>query len=171
MQIRLCSRSPGAGTYRAPTQKPVIMWPLLKEPSMPTIEKASFKELQAMQKRIAERQTELMAVRASQATKKIHSMLKEMGIELATIFPMLQRYAAAPTQAKASPAKAAPVPSKGKKRPAKKLAKKTLGPKYADPKNSKLVWSGHGKRPAWFKAAQKGGVKPEDMLIRKVAKK
>ena len=138
---------------------------------MPTIEKASFKELQAMQSRIAERQAALMAARATQATKKIHSMLKEMGIELATIFPMLQRYAAAPTQAKASPAKAASVPSKGEKKRVKKVAKRKLGPKYADPKNSKLVWSGHGKRPNWFKAAQKGGVKPEDMLIRKVAKK
>jgi DNA-binding protein H-NS len=43
-------------------------------------------------------------------------------------------------------------------------AKKPSVPKYGDESGNQ--WSGHGKRPNWFKAAIAAGKTPEDLLIR-----
>lgn len=50
-----------------------------------------------------------------------------------------------------------------KKRPAQKAPAK---PKYRNPDNPSQTWSGHGRRPEWFKAALEAGKKPEDLEIR-----
>jgi DNA-binding protein H-NS len=44
------------------------------------------------------------------------------------------------------------------------MAKKPSVPKYRD--ESGHQWSGHGKRPNWFKAAIAAGKTPEDLLIK-----
>jgi len=38
-------------------------------------------------------------------------------------------------------------------------------PKYRSPFNHDQVWTGKGKRPGWFVAAQASGMTPEQMLI------
>jgi len=58
-----------------------------------------------------------------------------------------------------------------KKSVAKKASTKKLPARYANPKDPALKWSGHGKRPNWFKVALKAGSKPENMLIKKPAAK
>ena len=47
-------------------------------------------------------------------------------------------------------------PAKGKK----------IAPKYRNPENGGAVWSGRGRKPLWFVAALKKGVKPEKLLIK-----
>ena len=57
-----------------------------------------------------------------------------------------------------------------KTRAARGTAKKTgkrkspLPPKFRDEAGNH--WSGHGKRPNWYKAALAAGKTPEDMLVR-----
>jgi DNA-binding protein H-NS len=43
-------------------------------------------------------------------------------------------------------------------------AKKPSVPKYRDESGNQ--WSGHGKRPNWFKAAIAAGKTPEDLLVK-----
>ena len=50
---------------------------------------------------------------------------------------------------------------KGKGRVGSKVA-----PKYRNPDDGSMVWSGRGRQPLWFAAALKKGVKPEKMLIK-----
>lgn len=38
-------------------------------------------------------------------------------------------------------------------------------PKYANPADASDTWSGRGRKPRWYDAAMKSGVKPEDMAI------
>jgi len=47
---------------------------------------------------------------------------------------------------------------------AKAAVKSKLPPKYGD--NAGHTWSGHGKRPDWFKAALAAGQAAEDLLIK-----
>jgi DNA-binding protein H-NS len=144
-----------------------------QESRMPSIEKATFKELDEMMRKITQRRAELLASRATVAVSKVRSLVKSMGLSLDDIFPHLTKFV--PTQ-KPAPAKAAkatkPVPlaKAASKTPAKKTPKR-LAAKYANPKNAKETWSGHGKRPQWFVSAQKAGTEPESMLIKKTAAK
>ena len=48
----------------------------------------------------------------------------------------------------------------------KHAGKGKVPPKYRNP-NGTETWSGRGKRPRWFVAAQKAGKKDKDMLIKK----
>lgn len=63
-----------------------------------------------------------------------------------------------------------PGKSAKKTRAARGTAKKTgkrkspLPPKFRDEAGNH--WSGHGKRPNWYKAALAAGKTPEDMLVR-----
>lgn len=45
----------------------------------------------------------------------------------------------------------------------KKRAK--AAPKYRDPRDASLTWSGRGKRPRWYAEALEAGISKEDMLI------
>jgi len=38
-------------------------------------------------------------------------------------------------------------------------------PKYANPANAADTWSGRGRKPRWFEAGLKSGMRPEDMAI------
>lgn len=48
-----------------------------------------------------------------------------------------------------------------------KVKKAKAQPKYADPNNAAVTWSGRGKRPQWFKVALERGVEANQMLISK----
>lgn len=39
-------------------------------------------------------------------------------------------------------------------------------PKYRNPADPAMTWSGRGKRPRWFNAALKAGKKEKDLLIK-----
>jgi DNA-binding protein H-NS len=52
---------------------------------------------------------------------------------------------------------------RGGKKPGK------LPPKYKNPDDPSLTWSGHGKQPAWFVANIEAGKSKDDMLIKKSA--
>ncbi|MEO6968449.1 MAG: H-NS histone family protein [Rhodanobacteraceae bacterium] len=41
-----------------------------------------------------------------------------------------------------------------------------VAPKYRNPADSSMTWSGRGKRPRWFLAALKAGKKDKDLLIK-----
>ncbi|WP_211333029.1 H-NS family nucleoid-associated regulatory protein [Pseudorhodoferax soli] len=51
----------------------------------------------------------------------------------------------------------------GKRRVVKVKAKSASVAKYTDGQGNS--WSGHGKRPNWFKAALEAGKKPEELLV------
>ena len=38
-------------------------------------------------------------------------------------------------------------------------------PKYANPADQTDTWSGRGRKPRWFEAAMKSGMKPENLAI------
>lgn len=44
-----------------------------------------------------------------------------------------------------------------------KVKAKRLRPKFWNPDDHKQTWSGHGKRPNWFRAKLDAGMKPEQM--------
>ncbi len=156
---------------------------------MPSIEKASFQELNEMMRKITMRRAQLVTQRAEAAVKQFRSMLKGKGLSMEEVFPLLRTFApttkgpaaksakpaASPKAATATKSAASARPAATSTKPARKKtkakAKKKLAPKYVNPKNSKEQWSGHGKRPQWLVRAEKGGVKRESMLIKKPAAK
>ncbi|MFD0981159.1 H-NS histone family protein [Tropicimonas aquimaris] len=48
---------------------------------------------------------------------------------------------------------------------APKKAKAKVPPKYANPENPELTWSGRGRKPAWVNEALERGVSLEDLAI------
>ena len=156
---------------------------------MPSIEKASFQELNEMMRKITMRRAQLVTQRAETAVKQFRSMLKGKGLSMEEVFPLLRAFgpaakgpaskpakpAAPPKPAAAPKAAASSQPAATSRKPTRKKtkakAKKKLAPKYVNPKNSKEQWSGHGKRPQWLVQAEKAGVKRESMLIKKPAAK
>lgn len=103
-----------------------------------------------------QRLAELDAVVIASARKKVEATLKAAGLTFGQVFPAAaQAHSVAGSRKKAG----------GVKRAASHKAR--LPAKYVNPKNSKQTWSGHGKRPQWFVAATKGGVKPESLQIKK----
>lgn len=44
-------------------------------------------------------------------------------------------------------------------------ARQPIAAKYRDPKDASNIWSGRGRKPAWFVAALASGAKAEDLLI------
>ena len=55
-------------------------------------------------------------------------------------------------------------------RPTAGTAPKTPGkvpPKYKHPRNSKLLWTGRGKKPLWVRECLEEGLTLEDLLIKK----
>lgn len=116
--------------------------------------------------------------------KQIKSLMEEHGISVSDIAKPRGR----PGRKPGRPAKAAAAAKPGRKpgRPrkataekpaakpaAKKAAKPASGkakakakPKYRSPEDSKLVWAGRGRPPAWVKAWVDSGKKVEDLLIK-----
>lgn len=47
----------------------------------------------------------------------------------------------------------------------KKATRPAIPPKYRNPEDAAITWSGRGRKPEWFKAAMAAGKSPEDLLI------
>jgi DNA-binding protein H-NS len=129
---------------------------------VPTIEKYSLKEIDALADRIAKRRSALLHSKVEAARKKVSALVKSLGLTMEDVFGTIpsKPATASPMTPPMPPLKkvAAPVPAKSHK------AK--LPPKYRDPKNPNLTWSAHGKRPEWIRRAQLAGVDLDTFLIK-----
>jgi len=99
----------------------------------------SLKELNQLQKDVANAITDFEDRKKQEAIAELEAKAKELGF--ASIAELMGN----------KPAK------RGRRRPA--------APKYRHPENKAIQWSGRGRRPAWFVAALDAGVSEEDMLI------
>ncbi len=112
------------------------------------------KTLTQIQKQIAALQKQADALKAKDfagVVERIKEAITYYGITAADVF------GGAPAR---GPKKA------GAPRGARKTAKRkgALPPKFRD--ESGNTWSGHGKRPNWYKAALASGKTPDDMLVK-----
>ncbi|SFS00471.1 DNA-binding protein H-NS [Dyella sp. OK004] len=106
------------------------------------------KELQALIANASAQMQEAHAAQIQAVRQKIETLLSNSGLSLEDIFP-----------------------SRGKKAPAKKGGVGSVAPKYRDPSDPSLTWSGRGRQPAWFaKALRRRGVTKEALLIGAPAK-
>lgn len=97
----------------------------------------SLRELQELQRNIT-RMIETYQERAKRdALSELREKAKSMGF---TIEELLEVKSAKPTR-------------------------KSPEPKYRNPENPELTWSGRGKKPAWFASALARGVSPDELLI------
>ncbi len=124
------------------------------------------KTLQKLKAKIAEMQQEAAALEAEQAKEvaevvaKIKVAIEHYGLtaEDLGLAGRIAKRAKAPVKAAAKKPRMAAVA----KRPA---VKKSVGViKYRDDAGN--TWTGHGKRPGWFKAAIEGGKDSRDLLAK-----
>jgi len=111
------------------------------------LDKLSPQELKAV---IAEAQSHMKSAHSSlvqDIRKKIDALLSISGLTLAEVYP-----------------------TRGGKKVTDK--KGSVAPKYRDPANPSVTWTGRGRQPLWFaEAIKKRGVTAESLLIGAVAKK
>ncbi|WP_430392170.1 H-NS family nucleoid-associated regulatory protein [Dyella sp. 20L07] len=101
------------------------------------------KELQALIANASAQMHEAHAAQIQAVKQKIETLLSNSGFSLEDIYP-----------------------SRGKKASAKKGKTGSVAPKYQDPSDPSLTWSGRGRKPAWFaKALRRRGVTEETLLI------
>ena len=101
------------------------------------------KELQALIENANAQMHEAHAAQVQAVRQKIETLLSNSGLSLEDIYP-----------------------SRGKKTPTKKHKTGSVAPKYRDPSDPSLTWSGRGRQPAWFaKALRRRGVTEETLLI------
>jgi DNA-binding protein H-NS len=105
------------------------------------LENLSPKELQAV---IADAESKMKSAHSNlveDVRKKIDALLNINGLTLADVYPTRG----------------------GKKAPGKKGS---VAPKYRDPSDPAVTWSGRGRQPLWFtQAIKKRGVTAESLLI------
>ena len=110
----------------------------------------SYAELQALEKKIqkelpkAEERSRKAFLEEMKRVAKDHNMSLDELIDMAG-------------------GKSSRVTRPGSKKPGKLL------PKYQNPDDPSLTWSGHGKQPAWFVANIEAGKSKDDMRIRGAA--
>ena len=92
-------------------------------------------QLNELIKRIEQRQLEVANERIAAIRDKIHALLKLEDLTLEEVF--LDRRKMPPP----------------------------VAAKYRNPEDHSQTWSGRGKRPRWFHAALKTGMKEQDLLI------
>ena len=100
------------------------------------LDKLSLKELQALEKKIANAIVSFEQNRRKEALVAVKAKAKEFGFSLADL-----------------------TGSHGKQQT-------TSAPKYRHPDDPTQTWSGRGRKPIWFKEAVDGGMSPETMLIK-----
>lgn len=98
----------------------------------------NYNQLGELITRATARQHELGKERASKMREKINAMVKAEGLDIDEV---LGRGGA-----------------RGK-------ARAKVKPKYRNPADPSMTWSGRGKRPRWYNAALSAGKKEKDLLI------
>jgi DNA-binding protein H-NS len=84
--------------------------------------------------------------------KKIHKMTAEAGLSISEI---LGKVAPSKTTRAKRGAKKATTGSKGK-----------VAPKYRNPQDTSMTWTGRGRKPQWVTKALAAGKKIEELLIK-----
>ena len=140
----------------------------------------SSKELKTLATKIKKQQTALSKRKPiTGVRKKLIAEAKAAGYSIAELFG----------SAKSAPTKKAgkPAAKKATRKAAKKAAKKTtrkavkkatkktakkvrtgakVAPKYRNPADPKITWTGRGRQPLWFADLLKKGKKAEELLIK-----
>lgn len=99
------------------------------------------KELEALIANASAHMHEARTAQVQAVKEKIEALLRHGGLSLQDIFP-----------------------SRGKKVAKGKTG--SVAPKYRDPSDPSVTWSGRGRQPAWFvKALKRRGVTEADLLI------
>lgn len=101
------------------------------------------KELQALIANASAHMQEARVAHVRAIKDKIDSLLSHAGLSLDDIYP-----------------------ARGKKVAGKKGKTGSVAPKYRDPSDPSVTWSGRGRQPLWFvKALKRRGVTEADLLI------
>lgn len=101
------------------------------------------KELQALIANASAHMQEARVAHVRAIKDKIDALLSHAGLHLDEIYPW-----------------------RGKKVAGKKGKTGSVAPKYRDPSDPSVTWSGRGRQPAWFvKALKRRGVTEADLLI------
>jgi DNA-binding protein H-NS len=101
------------------------------------------KELQALIANASAHMQEARVAHVRAIKEKIDALLSHAGLSLDDIYP-----------------------SRGKKVAGKKGKTGSVAPKYRDPSDPSVTWSGRGRQPLWFvKALKRRGVTEADLLI------
>lgn len=128
------------------------------------------KSLAQIQAQIQKLQKEADAVRAKEVAgvvAKIKVAIEHYGLtaEDLGLVASTSHKAAAKNLAKAPPKKAASTKSTAKAGAKAAAEKKPAGaPKYTD--DAGHTWTGHGKRPTWFREALEAGKTAQDLLVK-----
>ncbi|KLD64902.1 H-NS family nucleoid-associated regulatory protein [Dyella japonica] len=101
------------------------------------------KELQALIANASAHMQEARVAHVRAIKEKIDALLSHAGLSLDDIYP-----------------------SRGKKVAGKKGKTGSVAPKYRDPSDPSVTWSGRGRQPIWFvQALKRRGVTEADLLI------
>lgn len=96
-------------------------------------------QLKELINKAQQRQDDLRKDKAAKLRDKVEAMIKAEGFTLEDVYPRLGR---------------------------RTRRTGTVKPKYRNPENPTMTWSGRGKRPRWFSAALAAGKKERDLLIK-----
>lgn len=96
-------------------------------------------QLKELINKAQQRQDDLRKGKAAKLREKVEAMIKAEGFTLEDVYPRLGR---------------------------RTRRTGTVKPKYRNPENPAMTWSGRGKRPRWFNAALAAGKKERDLLIK-----
>jgi DNA-binding protein H-NS len=140
----------------------------------------SSKELKSLATQIKKQQTALTKRKPiAGVRKKLVALANAAGYEIAELFGAAKsapaKKAGKPAAKKATRKAAKKVAKKATKKAVKKAAKKTakkartgakVAPKYRNPADPKITWTGRGRQPLWFADQLKKGKKAEELLIK-----
>lgn len=136
----------------------------------------SSKELKTLATQIKKQQTTLSKRKPiTGVRKKLIAQAKAAGYSIAELFgsakSAVAKKAGKPAAKKATRKAAKKAAKKTTKKAVKKAAKKVrtgakVAPKYRNPADPKVTWTGRGRQPLWFADLLKKGKKAEELLIK-----
>ena len=140
----------------------------------------SSKELKTLATQIKKQQTALTKRKPiAGVRKKLIALAKAAGYSITELFGSAKsapaKKAGKPAAKKATRKAAKKAAKKTTKKAVKKAAKKTakkartgakVAPKYRNPADPKITWTGRGRQPLWFADQLKKGKKAEELLIK-----
>lgn len=136
----------------------------------------SSKELKTLATQIKKQQTALTKRKPiAGVRKKLIALAKTAGYSITELFGSAKsapaKKAGKPAAKKTTRKAAKKATKKAVKKTAKKTAKKArtgakVAPKYRNPADPKITWTGRGRQPLWFADQLKKGKKAEELLIK-----
>lgn len=133
----------------------------------------SSKELKNLATQIKKQQTALAKRKPiAGVRKKLIALANAAGYSIAELFgktkPATAKQAGKPATKKAAGKASKKAPKKAARKTTKSVRKGVkVAPKYRNPADPKVVWTGRGRQPLWFADLLKKGKKAEELLIKK----